>query len=322
MSTRLEMALYCTQCMPGYHLPCFAGDTDDIFGRHGLSVRIVDPIGGPANPAAVAAGELDLCLTSVAHFLAAKRADPDLAARFVFMVARQSHMAAFVVRDRPAAHGRPILTYADLDGASLLGDPESPFAREYGALLHHLGASAGPAVDVPYESIMRALAEGRGDVAADFVDLHPRFQTAGDLSGVRIDALPFHAAGIDIYGSGLVASTRMLRERPDTVRAAVAAFHEALLASRAQPRLGLQALLDHIPTAEEDVVLAGWDASVAAIFDAEDSAVGTMSADKWRRTLAYHAQAFGGPHDLAVEEVCDGSALGHAPRATDRGVLR
>lgn len=316
MSTteRLEMALYCTECMPGYHLPCFAGGTDDIFGRHGLSVRIVNPIGGPANPAAVAAGELDLCLTSVAHFLAAKRADPDLEARFVFMVARQSHMAAFVVRDRPAAHGRPIQTFADLDGASLLGDPGSAFASEYNALLHHLGACAGPPVDMPYESIMRALAEGRGDVAADFVDLHPRFQTAGDLSGVRIDALPFHAAGIDIYGSGLVASTRMLRERPDTVRAAVAAFHEALLASRAQPRLGLQALLEHIPTAKEDVVLAGWDASAGAIFEADDSALGSMSEAKWRRTLEYHAQAFGGPRDLAVDEVFDGSMVDRAPQ--------
>ena len=310
MSTpeRLEMALYCTQCMPGYHLPCFAGGTDDSFARHGLSVKIVDPIGGPANPAAVAAGELDLCLTSVAHFLAAKREDPDLAARFVFMVTRQSHMAAFVVRDRPAAHGRPIRTHADLDGASLLGDPDSAFAREYGALLHHIGAAAGPPVDVPYESIMAALAEGRGDVAADFLDLHPRFQTAGDVAGVRIDALPFHEAGIDIYGSGLVASTRMLRERPETVRTAVAAFREALLASRADPRLGLDALLEHIPTAKEEVVLAGWDASVPAIFDAEDSALGTMSADKWRRTIEYHAQAFGGPRDLDVDEVFDGGA--------------
>ncbi len=306
---RLQLALYCTQCMPGYHLPCFAGDADDIFARHGLSVRILDPEGGPANPAAVAAGRLDLCLTSVAHFLAAKREDPGLAARFVFMVARQSHMAAFVVRDREAAHGRPIRAHADLGGASLLGDPQSAFAREYGALMRHLGAERGPAVDVPYETIMSALAEGRGDVAADFADLLPRFQAAADPHGVQIDVLPFEQAGIDVYGSGLVASAELLRERPRTARRAVEAFREALLASRDDPRLGLGGLLDHIPTAQAGPVLAGWAAGARLIFDAEPSALGSMSAEKWERTIAYHADAYGGPRDIPAEEVFDGSAL-------------
>jgi NitT/TauT family transport system substrate-binding protein len=310
---QLDLALYCTQCMPGYHLPCFAGGEDDIFANHGLSVRIFDPEGGPANPAAVAAGRLDLCLTSVAHFLAAKREDPELAARFVFMVARQSHMAAFVVHDRPAAHGRPIRTYADLDGASLLGDPESPFGREYRTFLNRLGASAGEPAVVPYESIMQALAEGRGDVAADFADLLPRFQKAADAHGLQVDALPFHEAGIDIYGSGLVASTQMLRERPATVRTAVRAFRDALLASRDDPKLGLGALLDHIPTAEANAVLAGWSAGAPIVFDAEPTAIGTMNAEKWRRTIEFHADAHGGPADIDVSEVFDASALAGEP---------
>lgn len=310
---RLELALYCTACLPGYHLPCFAGNTGDIFARHGLSVRIVDPEPGPANVAAVAAGRRDLCLTSVAHFLDAKRQDPALEARFVFMVARRTHMAAFVVRRRAAAHGRPIETRADLDGASLLGDPDSSFAREYRALLARLGARPGRAVDVPYEEIMTALAAGRGDVAADFADLEPRFRAAADPFAVEVVALPFHEAGIDIYGSGLVASTQLLRERPQTARRAIAAFREALLESRKDPGLGLGALLEHIPTADAQLVLAGWEASAPLIFDAEATPVGTMSADKWRRTIAYHADAYGGPREIDVEQVFDDVALAGAP---------
>ncbi|MEY2514118.1 MAG: NitT/TauT family transport system substrate-binding protein [bacterium] len=306
---QLDLALYCTQCMPGYHLPCFAGGDDDIFERHGLSIRIFDPEGGPANPAAVAAGRLDLCLTSVAHFLAAKRENPQLQARFVFMVARQSHMAAFVARGRPAAHGRPIETYADLDGATLLGDPDSPFGREYRALLSRLGARGGESVNVPYESIMQALADGRGDVAADFADLLPRFREAAAPHGVQVDALPFHDAGIDIYGSGLVASTRLLAERPATARAAVRAFREALQASRDDPRRGLRGLLDHIPTADADAVLAGWSAGAPIVFDAEPSALGTMTVEKWQRTIDYHADAYGGSRDIDVHELFDGAPL-------------
>ena len=63
----LRLAMYCTGCIPGYQLPCFAGMTQDIFRRHGLRVEVVDPEGGPANIHAVAAGRQDLCLTSAAR---------------------------------------------------------------------------------------------------------------------------------------------------------------------------------------------------------------------------------------------------------------
>lgn len=309
---RLSMAMYCTGCIPGYQLPCFAGETGEIFGRHGLSIEILDPLPQAENILAVAEGRNDLCLTSVAHFLAARRQEPELEARFVFMVARQTHMGAFVVRGRKGPHGRRIKTPRDLDGASVLGDPQSAFNREYATLLGRLGLAAGPFVDVAYEDIGRALAEGRGDVAADFVDLLPRFRAVADPLGVRIDCLPFHEAGIDIYGSGLVTGTRLLRERPATVRAAVSAFREALLASQDNPALGLEALIDHLPDVDPDLVVAGWQAGAPLIFDAEDSALGSMRADKWRRTLQYHADAYGGSADIDVDTVFDGSALAAA----------
>ncbi len=297
----LRLAMYCTGCIPGYQLPCFAGLTQEIFVRRGLSVEVLDPLPGPENVRGVATGKRDFCLTSVAHFLAAKRAEADLGARFVFMIARQTHMGAFVVRGRAAVHGRPIESHADLDGASLLGDPGSAFAREYSALLGRLDARPGPAVEVPYEEIEHALAQGRGDVAADFVDLHPRFAAAAEPFGVTIDCLPFHSAGVDIYGSGLVTSTRLLEERPGTVRDAVDAFREALLASRDDPELGLEGLLGHVPSADAGLVLAGWQAGAGLIFDAEATALGTMTAEKWRRTIAYHADAYGGSPDLDPE---------------------
>jgi NitT/TauT family transport system substrate-binding protein len=306
----LSMTMYCTGCIPGYQLPCFAGETEDIFQRHALSIEILDPLPQAENIIAVAEGRNDLCLTSVAHFLAARREDPDLGARFVFMVARQSHMGAFIVRGRKGPHGRRIKKHRDLEGASLLGDPGSAFGREYAALLGRLGIEPGQAVaDVPYPDIMLALAEGRGDVAADFVDLLPRFQAVADPLGVRIDVMPFHEAGIDIYGSGLVTSTRLLRERPQTVRAAVAAFQEALLASQENPALGLEALIDHVPGADPGLVVAGWRAGAPLIFDAETTALGTMNAEKWRRTLEFNADAHGGPRDIDVDSIFDGSVL-------------
>jgi ABC-type nitrate/sulfonate/bicarbonate transport system substrate-binding protein len=312
----VRLAMYCTGCIPGYQLPCFAGLTRDVFARNGLSVTMLEPLPGPENVRAVASGERDFCLTSVAHFLAAKRDDPQLGARFVFMVARQTHMAVFVVRDRPAAHGRPIRTHADLGGASLLGDPDAPFAREYRALLERLELDPGPSVEIPYPDIERALAQGRGDVASDFVDLHPRFQAAAEPFGVTVDCLPFHEAGLDIYGSGLVTSTRLLDEEPQRVVAAVSALREALLMSRDDPELGLEALLSQVPTADASLVIAGWKAGSTLIFDDAQSQLGTMTDAKWRRTIDFHAEAYGMPRRLAAEAMFSPVAL--AGLATSR----
>ena len=54
----------------------------------------------------------------------------------------------FVVRGRTGTHGRAITSHRDLDGASLLGDPDAAFAREYTTLLGRLGARRGPSIDV------------------------------------------------------------------------------------------------------------------------------------------------------------------------------
>src|SRR5438270_7498693 len=150
---QLRVALYCTGCIPGYHLPCFAGSALQIYRRHGLTVEIVDPEPGPANVLAVTAGRYDMCLTSVAHFLNALREQPALDARFIFMLARQSHMAAFVVDRRVAEHGRIIRSHDDLDGASVLGETDSTFVREYLTFLARIGAGPGRIIETPYEEI-------------------------------------------------------------------------------------------------------------------------------------------------------------------------
>ena len=312
----VRLAMYCTGCMPGYHLPCFAGNTAGIFRRHGLAVEIVDPEPGPDNILAVDAGRYDLCLTSVAHFLGAKRRRPEIASRFVFMVARRTHMAAFTVADRDAVNGRAIVDHSGLDGASVLGVPDSAFVREYVTLLDRVGCAPGPVVEVPYERTMAALVAGEGDVAPDFVNLWPKFEVAAGPA-TRILALPFHEAGVDIYGSGLVAGARLREQRPLVLDAAVAALREALIATRDDPTLGLGALAARLPEVDPALALADWQAGASLIFGdghAGERELGTMSAPVWRRTLAFFSDAYGDPGDVALEELCDDSYL-----TADRG---
>jgi ABC-type nitrate/sulfonate/bicarbonate transport system substrate-binding protein len=250
-----------------------------------------------------------MCLTSVAHFLNAKHENPDVDARFVFMVARQSHMAAFVLDGRAGEHGRPITTHRDLDGASLIGERDASFTKEYLAFLSRIDAARGSLVPRQYAGVVPALIAGEGDVVADFVDLLPRFQATADASGVRIRALPFHEAGVDIYGSGLVCNGALIRDRPELVRTAVDAYREALMITRDDPAAGLERLLTQIPTAEPELVLAGWSAGASLIFDADEGELGAMDTDKWQRTIAFHADAYGVPRDTDPATVFDDTAF-------------
>lgn len=291
--------------MPGYHLPWFTARAQEIYAEHGLDVSLRDPDPGPDNVRAVAAGRYDFCLTSVGHFLRAKAADPDLGARFVFMVSRRTHMAAFTIDGRPATHGRPIGELADLEGASVLGAEDSPFMREHLALLRHLALAPGPRVDIPYPRVMTALAEGRGDVAPDFLDLLPAFQTAAAPHGVRVRALPFHESGLEAYGSGLVTGTRMIAERPYAIARMVSAAREVLLAGRDAPQSGIAPMSETYPELDPGRALAGYRAGEPLVF-AEEDGLGTMDAPTWQRTIEHHAQTHGTPR-LAPEAAFDGS---------------
>ena len=301
--------------MPGYHLPWFAAGASGVDARHGLRLELMEPAPGPENVRAVASGSYDLCLTSVAHYLTAKRQDPDLGAKFIFAIARRSHMAAIYGEGRPAAHGRPIKRVEDLAGASVLGEVDSPFVREHHALMRELGLDPGPLVEVPYADVMLALATGAGDVAPDHVDLLPTYAATAKPVRVEVAALPYYRAGLDVYGSGIVAGSELIEARPDFLCRVVAFARDTLLQSRQNPAAGIDAIQARYPGTDRDHALAGWRCGEELIFvDGDDQRLGSMDAERWRRTLDHFRLAHGGPTPN-VEDVFDRSFVEDAQPA-------
>jgi NitT/TauT family transport system substrate-binding protein len=266
--------------MPGYHLPLFAAAVSGIWERHRLGVELVEPYPGPANARAAAMGRYDACLTSVAHFLRAKAEEPELEARFVTMVAQDTHMGVFARRQSG------IRAFDDLEGASVLGSPDKAFVREYDALLRRLGVERGPLVEVPYEETMAALAAGKADVAADFLDLLPRFEAAG----ADVVTLPFRDAGIDIYGSGLVAGLGFIHERPEALRRLVRGLRDALEISEDESEPAVAKMRERMPDLDAAYALRGMEAGRPLV-----TAYEPMTDAKWRRTIDYHADTHGTP---------------------------
>lgn len=136
---RLRLGLYAPGCLPGYHLPYCADVDGGEFTRRGLDVELSDPEGGLDTVRTPGEGRLDACITSVAHYLRTLQEDGSVAARFALMIARRTHLAAFVV-ETGNSFAVPT-SLANLGGARLLGEQPSSFTREYLTVMRAAGVS-------------------------------------------------------------------------------------------------------------------------------------------------------------------------------------
>lgn len=249
-----------------------------LFAAHDLDVDVLEPAGGPDNIQRVAEGGADFCLTSVAHYLKARARFGDLPARFVAMVVQRSPMAALV------AAGSPFTQPADLPGARLGGPADGGMVLEYQASLRRLGLGPSQLVPMDYREAWTALADGRVDAVADYVDIQPRLRR---LAGIEVRAVPF---GLDVYSSGLVAADRLSDERVAGMRDALVA---ALETQRAHPADGMDALLRRYPDVAPEAALEGWSLIEPYIFT--DAPAGSMDAERWADTIEFAASAHGLP---------------------------
>ncbi|HEX2699035.1 MAG TPA: ABC transporter substrate-binding protein [Acidimicrobiales bacterium] len=273
----VRLSFYCTTCLPGYHLPYLSAAANGLFAEIGLDVELLDPPGGgPDNIERVGAGGADFCLTSVTHYLTARARGGDIPARFAAVVVQRSPMAALV------ADGSPIATPADLAGCRLGGPLDSHLVADYQTSLDHLGIGRSQLVPMDYLDAWDALAEGRVDAVADYVDVLPRLRR---MAGVAARAVPL---GIEVYSSGLVAADRLSDDEVAEMCKAVVA---ALERQRLHPEEGMDALQRRYPDVDRSAALEGWALVEPNIFT--DVPTGSMDADRWAATVEFVSAAQG-----------------------------
>lgn len=220
----------------------------------------------------VADGGADLCLTSIHHYLRAGAEPRPLGARFIAMVTQRTPLAAFVVAGRPTLAGVVPERVRDLGGARIAGSPDkSALARELVAHLVAQRAEPAELVDIPYADGMSALARGQVDAVADFIDLLPRMRR-------RVPELPVRGLrlcddGAESYGSGLVASDRLLAELPGVAVRVIGAIREAWDITRSSPEAGVAAFRQRYGNVDPTVVVECWRETERLIFAGKPGAL-------------------------------------------------
>ena len=287
----VRLMTWCRSCVSGVHLPAFAAAEGGLFAERGLEVEFVDCARAPewtlqgftVRPKAVASGEVDFGLTSVAYVLAAQtELGGRLGARFAAVSHQRNPIAGIVRDDSRLEHP------ADLQGARAARWSMPWFTQEYAGALAYMGLDPSVIVDSPDPDAQ--LESGEIDVIPTWVDM--TLNHVGRGYAVRPIALD-----IETYSTGLLAADRLPLELVTRMRDAFVAGYELQLE---RPELGIAAFRRRFPEISEQHIRDNWSLFEPYAFDG--GAPGAMHADRWETTIE-HTAATHGLSPFAAEQV-------------------
>ncbi len=276
---RVRLMTWCSSCVGGMHLPMFAAAEGGLFAEQGLEVEFVAAATAPdfslsgfaARVKAVAAGDADFALTSVAYLLAAQtEAAGCLPVRFI-ATAHQRNPIVGVVREDSS-----LRVSQDLPGTRAARWSMPWFAQEYAGALDYMGLGAPVIVDRPGD-LDQALGSGEIDVIPTWMDMTLHHRDAG--FGVRAISLD-----IPVYTTGLVAADRLPSAVVSQMRDAFVAGYDLQLE---QPELGIAAFRRRFPDINEQHLRDNWALFEPYAFDG--GTPGAMHADRWQTTIEHTA---------------------------------
>ncbi len=280
---RVRLMGWCRTCVSGMHLPAFAAAEGGLFAEQGIEVEFVGCARAPdyslqgftARPKAVAAGDADFALSSVAYLLAAQtELGGRLPVRFA-AVAHQRNPIVGIVRDDSGLEDPE-----DLPGARAARWSIPWFAQEYAGALAHVGLGSPEIVELS-KDLDGALGRGEIDVIPTWMDMTLYHRKADfPIRTVPLD--------IEVYTTGLVAADRVPLELVSRFRDAWAAGYQLQVA---RPELGIAAFRRQYPDVSEEHIRANWALFERYAFDLV--APGSMDAEKWQETIDYTAATHG-----------------------------
>jgi ABC-type nitrate/sulfonate/bicarbonate transport system substrate-binding protein len=224
----------------GSSLYAYVAKRQGFWKKRGLDVEVARGYGSVAATQAIAAGQFDVghAVTSVMILQNAK----GLPLQSIAQLTYRNTMGVVVLADSP------IKTPKDLEGKTLGVTPTSGevpflpvFARNSG-----LDLSKVKLVNMNIEVRYRALMDKQIDAMTDFgISAIPPLVT----QGYPVRCMLFSNYGMDMYESSLMATPKMIKERPEMLQGIVDGAMEAVAFSLLNPEKALDIFMEEVPEA-------------------------------------------------------------------------
>ncbi|MFM6993397.1 MAG: ABC transporter substrate-binding protein [Rhodoferax sp.] len=253
-------------------------------------------------------GSFDLAYGDVNSLIEECARRPQAAPRGIYMMFNASPSCVLVAADGPIQHPRQLL------GQRLIGHDSDVALRTFGALCRHQGLEPGAMQIASAWSGMAGMAEevlsGRAAGAFGYVSTFTGALVQADPALLRrVRFLRYADFAPDLYGSVIMASTRLLREEPELVTRLVQALNRGVADMLLDPEAGLAAVVAAAPglplEAERARLRATLDLEMnrALPAGARQGFVGDVDTARLARSIELMVKGIGLPRTPAVAEV-------------------
>lgn len=274
----------------GEHAMYYGGWEKGFFAQEGIDITIVRGYGPSDTVAKAPTGSFDFGVADASSVLTA-RARQGLPVKSIAVIYSHSPHSLFVLKDSG------IGSLKDLEGKRI-GAPAGNSHRVY---FPAVAAKAGVRPERVNWVTMDAAALGAQLIAGN-VDAIPLYtihlgalNDAARKAGKEVVALPYVDAGFKIYAATIIASDKVLAEKPDLTRRFLKAVKHSFEWARDNPEEACRAHVRKVPEVGYDVCLISLKATLPFVFNAHEKEFGWggVSPERLAATWAAVAQSQG-----------------------------
>lgn len=227
----------------GYHAPFFVALAKGYYEREGIAAEVKRGFGSADGIKRVAVGTATFVFGDLGTMVRLRSEGLP-----VKMVASGFVQApGEVVMRKDSA----LRTPKDLEGKRIVMQVGGPLDFQLRAVFEKAGANYATVKKITLDPALwpGALIEKKVDAVTGFVSDESIIVEA---KGVPVHVIRFAEHGVDVYGNGIIASDKLIRENPDLIRRFLRAVHLGYRDALASPEAAMDILLRYAPELAKD----------------------------------------------------------------------
>lgn len=235
----------------------YAGVKQGFFTAEGLDVQILQGRGSADAVTKIASGTADVGFAGIAALMQAA-AEGQVPVKAVMSLYSKQPDALFTVK------GGTIHSLKDVAGKTVATATFTSSNALWPVILEANGIDPAKVklLKVDPSTLAPMLAQGRVDATINWITVQPGFENVLKQAGKELQVLPWSAYGLDGYGWSVMASDKMIHERPEVLRRYLRALKKSLEFALANPDQSAAALKAAVPESNQAVAAAEFRASV------------------------------------------------------------
>ncbi len=238
----------------GQTAPLFLAQAKGYYRDEGLDVAIDVGSGSVASITRVASGAYDMSLGDISALIEFNAANPG--APYLSAVYQYYNRAPFVIVGRK---DRGVTTdFRSLKGKRIAAAAVESTRRAFPLVARKMGLGSEPFTWVTTDFSQRDNVIVRGDVDGATYFHDSAVSLFQRLNPADLAVLPFTSAGVDLYGNAILASQRLMVDRPKAVAGFLRATNRAIVETLANPGPAMAAVKAREPLLDEKVELERW----------------------------------------------------------------